>query len=107
MYLNGLRAAFAAHRWRRVASARPPRTTLAARARKGGGAPGDRKLRASMNGRVVALLVAAGDHVTAGQPMVTLEAMKMEHVHAARTGSLVIAVHVAAGEQVSSGRVVV
>ena len=56
--------------------------THAATARLGK-AGGDGKLRASMNGRVVALLAAAGDRVEAGQPVLTLEAMKMEHVHAA------------------------
>jgi biotin carboxyl carrier protein len=36
-----------------------------------------------MNGRVVAVLVKPGEQVTAGQPVMTLEAMKMEHVHTA------------------------
>ena len=43
----------------------------------------DGKVRAAMNGRVVAVLVKPGDRVAAGQPVMTLEAMKMEHVHAA------------------------
>jgi geranyl-CoA carboxylase alpha subunit len=43
----------------------------------------DGRLRAAMNGRVVAVLVKQGERVTAGQPVVTLEAMKMEHIHAA------------------------
>ena len=36
-----------------------------------------------MNGRVVAVLVKPGERVAAGQPVMTLEAMKMEHVHTA------------------------
>ena len=80
-------------------------TTRAAAARRGDGG-GDGKLRATMNGRVVAVLVAAGDEVTAGQPMVTLEAMKMEHVHCAPVAGRVSAVHVSTGEQVSAHRVV-
>ena len=36
-----------------------------------------------MNGRVVAVLVKPGEKVAAGQPVMTLEAMKMEHVHTA------------------------
>src|SRR5450631_3548470 len=44
-------------------------------------AAGEGKLRASMNGRLVADLVAVGDAVQAGQPMVALEAMKKEHIH--------------------------
>jgi geranyl-CoA carboxylase alpha subunit len=33
-----------------------------------------------MNGRVAAVLVKQGESVTAGQPVITLEAMKMEHI---------------------------
>ena len=69
-------------------------------------AGGDGKLRAAMNGRVVAVFVQPGDSVVRGQPMVTLEAMKMEHVHAAPVAGVVGAVHVAEGEQVTTGRIV-
>jgi geranyl-CoA carboxylase alpha subunit len=51
--------------------------------------------------------VAVGERVTAGQALVTLEAMKMEHVHAAPLTGLVIALHVATGEQVPANRVLV
>ena len=78
----------------------------ASAARAGAGAS-DGKLRASMNGRVVALQVAAGDTVTAGQPLLTLEAMKMEHVHAAPCAGRVAALHVSLGDQVAAHRVVV
>jgi len=67
---------------------------------------GDGKLRASMNGRVVALAVAVGDAVTAGKPMVILEAMKMEHVHAAPATGRVSALHVSVGDQVGAHRVI-
>jgi geranyl-CoA carboxylase alpha subunit len=50
--------------------------------------------------------VAVGDIVAAGQPMVTLEAMKMEHVHAAPIAGRVAALHVSVGDQVGSHRVV-
>jgi geranyl-CoA carboxylase alpha subunit len=80
-------------------------TTRAASARHIGGA-GDGQLRASMNGRVVALQVGVGERVTAGQPILTLEAMKMEHVHAAPIAGTVKALHVAAGDQVAARRVV-
>jgi geranyl-CoA carboxylase alpha subunit len=66
----------------------------------------DGKLRASMNGRVVAVSVAVGDSVEAGQAMVTLEAMKMEHIHAAPVAGRVKALHVSVGEQVGAHRVV-
>ncbi|CAN7276376.1 acetyl-CoA carboxylase biotin carboxylase subunit [Variovorax sp. LjRoot130] len=77
-----------------------------AAALKSGDAAGDGKLRASMNGRVVAVMVAVGDSVEAGQPMVTLEAMKMEHVHAAPSSGRVTALHVKTGDQVAASRVV-
>ena len=68
---------------------------------------GDGKVRAAMNGRVVALLVKPGEQVAAGQPVMTLEAMKMEHVHTAGVAGTVSAVDVAEGEQVMTGRIVV
>jgi geranyl-CoA carboxylase alpha subunit len=68
---------------------------------------GDGKVRAAMNGRVVAVLVKPGDRVTAGQPVMTLEAMKMEHVHTAGIAGVVAAIDVAEGEQVTTGKVVV
>jgi geranyl-CoA carboxylase alpha subunit len=68
---------------------------------------GDGKVRAAMNGRVVAVLVKPGDRVAAGQPVMTLEAMKMQHVHAAGIAGTVSAIDVAEGEQVAMGKVVV
>jgi len=67
---------------------------------------GDGKLRAALNGRVVAVLVREGDEVAAGQPMVTLEAMKMEHVHVAPASGIIAAIHVAEGEQVTTSSIV-
>jgi len=95
-----LRFQFAGRPWTVQDHSRAP----AARAAEGGG--GDGKLRASMNGRVVAVQVAVGDTVAAGQPMVTLEAMKMEHVHVAPVAGKVLALHVSVGDQVASKRVV-
>jgi geranyl-CoA carboxylase alpha subunit len=70
-------------------------------------AGGDGKVRAAMNGRVVALLVKPGEQVAAGQPVMTLEAMKMEHVHTAGVAGTVSSIDVAEGEQVTTGRIVV
>jgi geranyl-CoA carboxylase alpha subunit len=67
---------------------------------------GDGKVRAAMNGRVVAVLVKPGDRVTAGQPVLTLEAMKMEHVHKAGIDGVIAAIDVAEGEQVTTGKIV-
>ncbi|WP_407168068.1 acetyl/propionyl/methylcrotonyl-CoA carboxylase subunit alpha [Bradyrhizobium sp. ORS 111] len=70
-------------------------------------AGGDGKVRAAMNGRVVSVLVKAGDKVAAGQPVMTLEAMKMEHVHTAGVAGTVSSIDVAEGEQVTTGKIVV
>jgi len=68
---------------------------------------GDGKVRAAMNGRVVAVLVKPGEQVAAGQPVMTLEAMKMEHVHTAGVAGTVSAIDVVEGEQVTTGKIVV
>ncbi|MCK1636458.1 acetyl-CoA carboxylase biotin carboxylase subunit [Bradyrhizobium sp. 157] len=80
--------------------------TLAAPA-SAAAADGDGKVRATMNGRVVAVLVKPGEEVAVGQPVMTLEAMKMEHVHTAGVAGTVSAIDVAEGEQVTTGRIVV
>ncbi len=62
---------------------------------------------APMPGGVVRVPVSVGDTVVAGQLLVVLEAMKMEHaVHAAAAGT-VSSVSVAEGDQVETGRVLV
>ncbi|QCI69204.1 acetyl-CoA carboxylase biotin carboxylase subunit [Phreatobacter stygius] len=66
----------------------------------------DGRLLAAMNGRIVAVHVAAGDQVAAGQPIVTLEAMKMEHVHTAPVAGTITDIGVAAGEQVTTHRLI-
>jgi acetyl/propionyl-CoA carboxylase alpha subunit len=59
-------------------------------------------LVAPMPGQIVAVLVAEGQAVHAGQPLVTLEAMKMEHTIRAPHDGVVAAVHFRAGEQVAA-----
>lgn len=76
-----------------------------AAASRGEGTGGDGKIRASMNGRVVSVLVSVGDIVQAGQPILVLEAMKMEHVHQTPVAGKVLAVSVAEGDQVAATRV--
>jgi geranyl-CoA carboxylase alpha subunit len=68
---------------------------------------GDGRVRAAMNGRVVALLIKLGDHVEPGRPVLTLEAMKMEHVHVAGIAGKVAAIDVTEGQQVSTGQILV
>jgi acyl-CoA carboxylase subunit alpha len=64
-------------------------------------------LVAPMPGSVIRVGVAAGDEVHAGQPLVVVEAMKMEHTIAAPHAGRVAEVRVEAGEQVDTGRVLV
>jgi geranyl-CoA carboxylase alpha subunit len=81
--------------------------TLAAPAATAAATGGDGKVRAAMSGRVVAVLVKQGERVAAGQPVMTLEAMKMEHVHTAPISGRISAIDVAEGEQLTTGRIVV
>ena len=81
--------------------------TLAAPAVTAAATGSDGKIRAAMNGRVVAVLVKTGESVAAGQPVMTLEAMKMEHVHAAPFAGIICAIDVVEGEQVTTGKIVV
>jgi acetyl-CoA/propionyl-CoA carboxylase biotin carboxyl carrier protein len=52
---------------------------------KGGDAAADAEVRSPMPGAVIAVHAATGDVVEAGAPLVTVEAMKMEHVLKAPT----------------------
>ncbi|MFV3075451.1 acetyl-CoA carboxylase biotin carboxylase subunit [Niveispirillum fermenti] len=76
----------------------------ASRTEEGGG---DGRVRASMNGRVVAMMAAVGDAVSPGQPLLALEAMKMEHVHTAPVQGVITGIMVAIGDQVQAQRVMV
>ena len=60
-----------------------------------------------MPGTLVKVLVEAGQAVTAQQPLVVLEAMKMEHVVVAPYDGLVQQVCYAAGALVAKGAVLV
>src|SRR5258705_20548 len=81
--------------------------TLAAPAATAAVTGGDGKIRAAMSGRVVAVLVKPGERVAAGQPVMTFEAMKMEHVHTAPISGTTSAIDVAEGEQLTAGKIVV
>jgi acetyl-CoA/propionyl-CoA carboxylase biotin carboxyl carrier protein len=88
----------------------PPWATLARarreRRRGGGvGVAGEDAVVSPMQGTVLAVEVAEGDTVTAGQVLCVVEAMKMENeVHAHRDG-VIANLSVAAGESVSAGQV--
>jgi len=68
---------------------------------------GSGDIRAPMPGRIGAVGVAAGQTVTRGQALITLEAMKMEHALTAPADGLVDAVLASVGEQVTEGQVLV
>ncbi len=57
-------------------------------------------VRSPMPGTVIAVAATAGAHVTAGEPLVTVEAMKMEHTLRAPADGTVSAVLVAVGDRV-------
>ncbi|MGE0551656.1 MAG: biotin carboxylase N-terminal domain-containing protein [Kofleriaceae bacterium] len=61
-------------------------------------------LTAPMPGKVVKVLVETGQSVSAGAPLVVLEAMKMEHTVRADGAGVVGAIHVAVGDQVDTDR---
>lgn len=62
---------------------------------------------APMSGTIVALHVSAGDAVAAGDAVITLEAMKMEHTLRATVPGTVHDFHVATGDSVSEGTLLV
>jgi biotin carboxyl carrier protein len=68
---------------------------------------GPSKVVAPIPGKVIAVKVALGDEVEPGQPLVVLEAMKMENELAADQAGRVTAVHVEAGSTVETGHVLV
>ena len=67
----------------------------------------DDGVSAPMPGVVLEVRCAPGDTVTAGQTLIVLEAMKMEHHMNAPHDGVVGAVHVVAGSQVDNGQVLV
>ena len=65
------------------------------------------EITAPMPGKVLRVLVKEGDAVTAGQPLVVLEAMKMETALAAESDAIVKRVPVAPGQMVDHGAVLI
>jgi 3-methylcrotonyl-CoA carboxylase alpha subunit len=65
--------------------------------------PGAGRLTAPMPGRVTQLFVQAGDAVRRGEPLMVIEAMKMEHTVAAPVDGTVEAVRFAVGDLVEEG----
>ncbi len=68
-----------------------------------GGAASDGAILSPMPGRIIAVAVTAGQAVTKGQKLLTLEAMKMEHSLVAPFDGVVADLNAAEGGQVSEG----
>ena len=62
---------------------------------------------APMPGKVLAVHVGEGDAVVAGQALIIMEAMKMEHTITAPSDSTVATLHCAVGDQVDNGQVLI
>ncbi len=65
---------------------------------------GSGRITPPMNGRVVAVLAAAGARVKRGQGLIVLESMKMEHTLAAPCDGVLAELACAVGEQVAPGK---
>jgi biotin carboxyl carrier protein len=80
-----------------------PREAASYRAHKDEGPEGAWALTAPMPGKVTQVLVAVGAEVKAGQPLVVIEAMKMENELRAPADGVIAAVLVVPGATVESG----
>jgi pyruvate carboxylase subunit B len=88
-----------------LAEVTDPLTHLARQGASARGARRTEQVTAYMPGRVVAVLVAQGDEVKAGQGVLVLEAMKMQNEIQAEHDGTIKRVCVAAGEAVEGGDV--
>jgi 3-methylcrotonyl-CoA carboxylase alpha subunit len=64
---------------------------------------GEASLRSPLPGKIIDLRVKPGDSVSKGQPLLVLEAMKMEHTLAAPADGTIKSVRYGVGEQVAEG----
>ena len=62
-------------------------------------------LIAPMPGNVIRVAAAAGDRLAAGQPVLVIEAMKMEHTITAPAAGVLAELRVGTGQQVNGGDV--
>ncbi len=66
---------------------------------------GDTQVTAPIPGRIIKVEVAEGDEVQVGQPLLILEAMKMENEVRAHRAGRIRSVHVSPGDSVEQGAV--
>lgn len=76
------------------------RQRAAAAAKKGGGGASEKVIKSPMPGRVVRVLVTAGQEVKAGTTLCVVEAMKMENEVKAKADAVVAEIHVKEGATV-------
>jgi biotin carboxyl carrier protein len=81
--------------------------SLTGRRGAGAGTDGPRPVKAPMPGRVVRVLVEAGDEVEEGQGVVVIEAMKMQNELKSPKAGRVVRVGAVVGDTVGSGDVLV
>ncbi len=95
------------HHGKSAADARPEAQASAPAAAspppEAAGPEGTLALRAPLQGTIVSVDVREGDPVHEGQPLLVMEAMKMEHVIVAETSGIVRRLAVAAGDAVFEG----
>ena len=72
-----------------------------------GGAAGQREIKAVMPGKVVSLLVKVGDAVEKDQPLLVLEAMKMENEVRSPRAGVVKEILVTASQTVETGELMI
>ena len=71
-------------------------------ARRSGGGAKDATIKSPMPGRIVKVMVQAGDEVNAGDPLLVVEAMKMENEIKAKQAGKIAEIHVVAGATVEA-----
>jgi biotin carboxyl carrier protein len=90
------------HRFYATVESERMRSLAAALGARSGG-PGEGTIVSPMPGRVLKILVNEGDEITAGHPLIVVEAMKMENELACGRDGKVLKIHVTAGQTVESG----
>jgi acetyl/propionyl-CoA carboxylase alpha subunit len=73
----------------------------------GGDARGSREVIAPMPGRILTVACAPGQAVQKGTPLIVMEAMKMQNELCAKADHVVRAVHVASGDSVERGALLI
>jgi acetyl/propionyl-CoA carboxylase alpha subunit len=79
----------------------------AGRSRRAAPSHGNPETRAPMPGKVLQMSARVGDEVKPGDPLLILEAMKMENVLSAEVAGTVREVHAKPGEMVEPGKLLV